>query len=419
MSTPSVDIVSGDFQVAFYVSDTTDGSKITTGTVALRVFELQTDETLKQLDFDDDTFKTSGLTTPTLNLTHQAVDSHNTGVWTGEVTATNFTAGRIYFLQITPTATNTIPQTQKVVFENGGPLVRLGDFTHEGKLNLSRITVTADAANPAVLIDATASGSRGFSITSNDEPAFYITSTNDKCFQIIGNSSDKAVQIQGGAGQVAYSVVGVQANAVEYSSTISGTAFVLSGVTADFSGTIPNVTLVDTVTTNTDMRGTDGAVTSLGTLEADVAAILVDTGTTIPALISGISGGTTNNYYSSVQVVPDGGVRNTDPITFQCFQNEPKSFSVTVNDADVNAVDLSGKTLRFVVQDENNPTTAIFDVESGGITISGDNNEVATIAVTAGNTATAANYLWRLWEVDTAVLAHGPFQIIPAADDGP
>ena len=54
---------------------------------------------------------------------------------------------------------------------------------------------------------------------------------------------------------------------------------------------VANVTLVGTTTTNTDMRGTDSAATAanLATVDTNVDAILVDTSTTIPAQITGLN----------------------------------------------------------------------------------------------------------------------------------
>jgi len=51
---------------------------------------------------------------------------------------------------------------------------------------------------------------------------------------------------------------------------------------------VARVTLVDTTTSNTDMRGTDGANT-IAPDNASIAAILTDTGTTIPASISALN----------------------------------------------------------------------------------------------------------------------------------
>lgn len=61
--------------------------------------------------------------------------------------------------------------------------------------------------------------------------------------------------------------------------------------------TVARVTLVDTTTTNTDMRGTDGANT-VAPDNASIAAILTDTGTTIPASISSL-----NNFDPSTDQV--------------------------------------------------------------------------------------------------------------------
>ena len=60
------------------------------------------------------------------------------------------------------------------------------------------------------------------------------------------------------------------------------------------SGHVSRVTLVDTTTTNTDMRGTDNAATAAnlaivaGYLDTEIASILQDTGTDIPAQIAAL-----------------------------------------------------------------------------------------------------------------------------------
>ncbi len=57
------------------------------------------------------------------------------------------------------------------------------------------------------------------------------------------------------------------------------------------SDTVANVTLVGTTTTNTDMRGTDSAAlaSSLDDVSDNVDAVLVDTGSTIPAQITALN----------------------------------------------------------------------------------------------------------------------------------
>lgn len=64
---------------------------------------------------------------------------------------------------------------------------------------------------------------------------------------------------------------------------------------------VANVTLVATTTANSDMRGTDGANTTAPD-NASIAAILVDTGTTIPAQISGL------NDVAATEIVSNGAI---------------------------------------------------------------------------------------------------------------
>lgn len=75
---------------------------------------------------------------------------------------------------------------------------------------------------------------------------------------------------------------------------ISGDATAADNLEADYDGTGYNKSnsTIGTCTTNTDMRGTDGAATAAGlaTVDANVDAILVDTGTTLPATLSTIAG---------------------------------------------------------------------------------------------------------------------------------
>lgn len=80
--------------------------------------------------------------------------------------------------------------------------------------------------------------------------------------------------------------------------------------------TVANVTLVATTTTNTDMRGTDNAATAaaltthdgkLDTVDTNVDAILVDTGTTLPATLTDIQGATFNTSTDSLEAIRNRG----------------------------------------------------------------------------------------------------------------
>ena len=78
----------------------------------------------------------------------------------------------------------------------------------------------------------------------------------------------------------------------------------------DLSATAIN--LCDTVTTNTDMRGTDSAATAaaLATVDSNVDAILTDTGTTLPATLATIAGYIDTEVAAIkavTDVIPDAG----------------------------------------------------------------------------------------------------------------
>lgn len=76
-----------------------DGAIITSGAATLRIAERQSDGTLRTFDFNDNTFKTTTVTTETAAPTHRQLNNGatDTGVWTFvQSTVGGFTAGRVY-----------------------------------------------------------------------------------------------------------------------------------------------------------------------------------------------------------------------------------------------------------------------------------------------------------------------------------
>lgn len=117
------------------------------------------------------------------------------------------------------------------------------------------------------------------------------------------DSASDQVTVSTNNDKTGYSISGTKTtldalNDIAASSIVSGGAITTSG------GAVSNVTLVATTTTNTDMRGTDGANT-VAPDNASIAAILVDTGTTIPASIAAL-----NNFDPATDQVIVG--TNTD-----------------------------------------------------------------------------------------------------------
>ena len=82
------------------------GDPVTSGTTSLAIYEIQDDGSLESFDFDDNTFKTTSLTTETASLTHRTGNggATNTGVWTYVLSTTQlagFTEGRKYLIRVT------------------------------------------------------------------------------------------------------------------------------------------------------------------------------------------------------------------------------------------------------------------------------------------------------------------------------
>jgi hypothetical protein len=84
-----------------------------------------------------------------------------------------------------------------------------------------------------------------------------------------------------------YSISGTKTT-LDALNDIAATDIVSNGAITTLSGAVVNVDTVDVTTTNSDMRGTDGANT-VAPDNASIAAILVDTGTDIPASIAALN----------------------------------------------------------------------------------------------------------------------------------
>lgn len=128
MAFRGVDIRTSGDRVLFRVSlKDSAGAKITTGTATLRVFELQSDGSLKSCDFNDNTFKTTALTTATVNMSHQTGNNstYDTGIWTYSLTTVSgFTRGSIYLALVSHASASPAEQEREFQYGEGE-----GDFT--------------------------------------------------------------------------------------------------------------------------------------------------------------------------------------------------------------------------------------------------------------------------------------------------
>lgn len=106
--------------VTAYLIDAAN-AKITAGATTVRVFHIvPTTGAFESYDFNDNTFKTTALTTPTLALTHRTTDNatYNTGTWTVRLTTlTAFTVGDKYIYEVSNAS---LPAPQQRLFQYGG-----------------------------------------------------------------------------------------------------------------------------------------------------------------------------------------------------------------------------------------------------------------------------------------------------------
>jgi hypothetical protein len=104
-----------------------DGTRLTTGTTNLYLYEIQDDGSLKSYDWNDNTFKTGTLTTEVATATHQTGNNGatSTGLWTKVLaTLTGFTVGAVYVVVVENAAASPPQQEREFQFGSveGDPL---------------------------------------------------------------------------------------------------------------------------------------------------------------------------------------------------------------------------------------------------------------------------------------------------------
>lgn len=147
MAFKGVDIRQSGDRILFRVFlQDSSGVKVTSGTAALSLYELQNDGTLKSYDFNDNTFKTTALTTATVNMTHRTGNnaSVNTALWTYALTTvTGFTRGNVYFACVNHSSSSPVDQVREFQYGEGA-----GDLAvnSSGRIDLGLWLGSAPAA---------------------------------------------------------------------------------------------------------------------------------------------------------------------------------------------------------------------------------------------------------------------------------
>jgi len=124
--------------------------------------------------------------------------------------------------------------------------------------------------------------------------------------------------------------------------------------------TVANVTTVATTTTNTDMRGTDNAAlaTALATVDTNVDSILVDTGTTLPATLSALNDVSVSDILTT-QMTESYSADGAAPTIAQALlliQQTLGDFVISGTTVSVKKLDGSSEALTYTLNDAVSPT---------------------------------------------------------------
>jgi hypothetical protein len=269
---------------------TSAGAMLATGTTTVKLYELQSDGTIKSYDFNDNTFKTTALTTETLSLTHRPGNNSgtNTGIWTAALsTLTGFTVGGMYFALFNNSGASPTDQVREFQYGGAeGSLLVTAGSTGQAYLQVDMIKVggttqTARDVGASVLLSV-GTGTGQVNLSGGKIPATLAAT------DVTGNvpadlQTIKTQTVTCGAGVTVGAFVGNATHAI----TVDGSGFVTYSNTAPpTAAAIATAVLTDT--TDTSTAGSLGhlittapswytAPTTPPTAAAIAAAVLTDT----------------------------------------------------------------------------------------------------------------------------------------------
>jgi len=143
---------------------------------------------------------------------------------------------------------------------------------------------------------------------------------------------------------------------------IEATDIVTGGAIDTTSGAIDNVSLVNTTTSNTDMRGTNDAMLAsayVAPSNASIATILSNTSTSIPNQISGLNDLSASEVWTTqlVESYAADGVAPTATQTLMLTQQFLTEFDITGTSYNVKRLDGSNTAATFTLNDDSEPTS--------------------------------------------------------------
>lgn len=133
------------------------GTLVTGDSPTLKLYELQSDKTLKSYDFSDDTFKSTALTTETLAMVNRLGNNNTTetGYYNCSLTTlTGFTVGAIYLALVSTSLASPTEQLRKFQFGSAeGDLVTVALATGLAYLKGALDAVMTEPSAPPTFSD--------------------------------------------------------------------------------------------------------------------------------------------------------------------------------------------------------------------------------------------------------------------------
>jgi hypothetical protein len=229
---------------------TSAGAVVTTGTTNLYLMELQSDGTIKTYDFNDNTFKTTAVTTEPLAMTYRKSNNAttDTGLWTVVLsTLTGFTIGAVYLVRINNT--NAFPTDQMREFQYGS---EQGDLVVDSSGNLASnaLKINNVATTPVTTIGANIGTTQPVNFTGTAGSALVQSDTRDFLGHavILDANNYPGVNIvdiggsvsQGAAGYMGidWSKISGPGSAVSLSATTISTSQTVASVTGNVGGNV-------------------------------------------------------------------------------------------------------------------------------------------------------------------------------------
>ncbi len=163
----------------------------------------------------------------------------------------------------------------------------------------------------------------------------------------------------------------------------------------------------------------DAAATKCADIEAKALQKFVtdDTGETAAAAgsVAKLSQGAPAITVTPVTQSAGGSIAAKAGVPLWMYEGSAQTFVLSGTDASGSAIDYTGRTLRFVVHDNLDPTTAKFQVEGAGITIDpgGKSVQVQVTPTESANTLSAHRYVLRDLTSNEA-LNWGGFEVLPS-----